>query len=258
MTFGRIRAGLATGLLVGVEIGMVGVLHRLGSVDGLDVGWGDLRDWLATTPAEDVLVAIVRLLALGVAVWLLASTALYLAASVLRLPGAVRRLRWATPPGVRRLVDGIVAGTIVAATTFGAAGPALAQDPAAAAAHAYVPHPAGDAPAPTPVPAGVGAPVTTTTTAAPLPPQSVPAPPAQPPPSPDPTYRVERGDNFWRIAERHVAQATGRRAAELRVDDVRPYWLRLVEANRAHLASGDPDLIYPGEGLIVPEVFDHR
>ncbi|MGH9166057.1 MAG: LysM peptidoglycan-binding domain-containing protein [Acidimicrobiales bacterium] len=247
-----------TALVVVGEVGTVAGLVRLGSVDGLEVRWGDLRGWLANTPTDDVLVAVARLLGLGVAMWLLASTALYLAASVLRLPGLVRTVGWATLPGVRRLVDAIVAGTIVA-STLSTAGPALAQAPAPVAVHAYVPHPAGDGPPYVPVPAGETAPVTTATMAPPS--EAAPLPPSEPAPvhaNEDPSYRVEPGDNLWRIAERHLAQATNRAAGDLRADDVRPYWQRLVETNRVHLASGDPNLIYPGEVVVLPEVFDNR
>ena len=36
--------------------------------------------------------------------------------------------------------------------------------------------------------------------------------------------------------------------------EVAEYWAKLVEANRHGLESGDPDLIYPGEEIIVPPV----
>lgn len=231
---------------------MVAALHRLGSADGLGIRWGDLHEWLAETPTDDVLVALVRVLALGLAWWLLVSTTLYLAANVLHLPGGlVRSVRRATLPGVRRLVDGIVAGSVVAGSTFAATGPALAQPAAPAAANSYVPRAAGDVPAYTPVPAGDGAPVTTTaTTATPDP----AAPPGQLRPGPTPIHRVERGDNLWSIAERHLARSTGRPTGDLSDDDIRLCWLRLVEENRGRLASGDPDLIYPGDELMLPDV----
>jgi hypothetical protein len=36
--------------------------------------------------------------------------------------------------------------------------------------------------------------------------------------------------------------------------EVTRYWLRVVEANRPNLRSGDPDLIYPGEIVILPPI----
>lgn len=260
-----------TGVVLAAELGTVATLHRLGSVDGLAVRWNDVGGWLTETATDDVLVALVRLAALVLAWWLLASTALYLAASVLRLRGLAEGLCWATHPGVRRLVDGVVAGSIVAGSTLAGLGPAYAQAPAAPAP-AYVPRPAGDAPAYSPVPAGDGAPVTTappaptttlpTTTTARVLPTTVEAPTAarsdgvSAPEHAVRTHRVQRGDNLWSVAERHLSDTTGRSAADVSHEELRAYWLRLVEANRSRLSSGDPDLIYPGEVLVLPAVVE--
>jgi len=53
---------------------------------------------------------------------------------------------------------------------------------------------------------------------------------------------VSRGDNLWRIA----ATAAGH-------EDIADYWRRLITANAGLLRSGDPDLIYPGEQIVLPE-----
>ena len=45
--------------------------------------------------------------------WLLASTLLYLAATLSRIPGAVRAVRWTTLPAVRRTVDAALAVSVV-------------------------------------------------------------------------------------------------------------------------------------------------
>lgn len=119
----------------------------------------------------------------------------------------------------------------------------------------YRPRPAGDG-----VTAGVPheakTPATPTTTfAAPQPPPepATPAPPiteeATPAQSSASTYVVRRGDSLWRIALRQIAQVTGRPHDE---SAVRTYWLSMVEANLHRLRSGDPDLIYPGEELVLP------
>jgi nucleoid-associated protein YgaU len=36
------------------------------------------------------------------------------------------------------------------------------------------------------------------------------------------------------------------------VDEVVAYWRSVIEANRERLQSGDPDLIYPGEVVLLP------
>jgi nucleoid-associated protein YgaU len=87
-----------------------------------------------------------------------------------------------------------------------------------------------------------------------------PAPPALPTPSrttpprttPPPSARVHvvvAGDNLWSIARAALADATGAPPA---ARDVAPYWHRVVDANRATLRSGDPDLIHPGELVTLP------
>jgi nucleoid-associated protein YgaU len=60
---------------------------------------------------------------------------------------------------------------------------------------------------------------------------------------------VEPGDHLWKISETEVARRLGRSA---RPDEVAPYWLSVIDANRDSLHSGDPDLIYPGESITLP------
>ena len=67
---------------------------------------------------------------------------------------------------------------------------------------------------------------------------------------------MARGDNLWAIAAARLAEVRGRSAAELSDREVAAYWMRVVEANKGHLRSGDPDLIYPGEDIILPPVVD--
>lgn len=58
---------------------------------------------------------------------------------------------------------------------------------------------------------------------------------------------VEKGDHLWKISERHLS--THRPEQE-----TAPYWLQVIEVNTPSLRSGDPDLIYPGELIVLPEV----
>jgi nucleoid-associated protein YgaU len=60
---------------------------------------------------------------------------------------------------------------------------------------------------------------------------------------------VEPGDHLWKISEEHLARVLGRPAKDAEVD---PYWRSVIETNRDVLASGDPDLIYPGETVTLP------
>lgn len=66
-------------------------------------------------------------------------------------------------------------------------------------------------------------------------------------PTPPDHVVVVSGDHLWKISERHVeATSPGLRIA--------PYWLEVIEENRPRLRSGDPDLIYPGEVIVLPEL----
>jgi nucleoid-associated protein YgaU len=58
---------------------------------------------------------------------------------------------------------------------------------------------------------------------------------------------VERGDHLWKISQRHLANHSPGLA-------VAPYWIEVIEVNTPSLRSGDPDLIYPGEVIQLPEV----
>jgi hypothetical protein len=69
-----------------------------------------------------------------------------------------------------------------------------------------------------------------------------------PTPAVDPSPRVvvvQPGDNFWRIAESVVGDHDPEALAR--------YWVKVVEANRDRIRSGDPNLIYPGEQIVLPD-----
>ena len=337
----------ATGLaaLVLFEVAAVAALHRLGALPWMAVPWDGLTGWLASAPPADVVAALARLAALGLAWWMLGSTALYVLARASRVPAAARAAGWLTLPAVRRLADQAIALTLAGSMASGGGALAASAAPTAvalpravaavqeppdppayrpqpagldAAPPAYRPQPAGPdqpprqpttttgEPSYTPRPAGMPeTPAPSSTTPASQPPEaatsSQPAaptsrqepdppgyvprpagtggtaapptaatPPAyQPLPAgiggeesgpretrPEPeagaVHRVVEGDNLWTIARDHLARATGRRPAELGEREIARYWLRVVEANRASLRSGDPDLIYPGEQVRLP------
>jgi Tfp pilus assembly protein FimV len=63
------------------------------------------------------------------------------------------------------------------------------------------------------------------------------------------TYVVRSGDSLWRIAERILAVRTG---GTVTGSDVARFWPAVYEANRA-LIGEDPNLIFPGQTLQIPE-----
>lgn len=65
-----------------------------------------------------------------------------------------------------------------------------------------------------------------------------------------PTRVIAPGDSMWTIAESELQDQLGRPVTQ---DEVAQYWSELVESNR-HVPSGDVDLIYAGDNLVLPEV----
>src|SRR4051794_28217347 len=106
-------------------------LGAVGRRPELAVPVGHLGPWLRDGDPATVVVALLRWVALIGAAWVLGSTLLYVVASVSRVPGAVRAVRWSTVPAVRRAVDAAcavsVATSVVLAPTV--AGAARADDP---------------------------------------------------------------------------------------------------------------------------------
>lgn len=94
----------------------------MGSVD-----FSHLGVWVQHTEPSTAVTAVARLAGLAFAVWLLASTLVYLGASVAGADGLVRRSGWVTLPLVRRMVDGLAAASILAsAMSVSGGGSALA------------------------------------------------------------------------------------------------------------------------------------
>lgn len=236
--------------LVAAEVAAVVVLYRLGTLPRLAVGWDDPAGWLAVTAAEDVLLAVCRLAALACAIWLLGGTLLYTLAKALRIPAAIRAVEWAALPAVRRLADRAVAVALATSSVMGAgAGGAWADGPAppppaaasvaSAPAVGYRPVPAGvpdlGGLLPDPQPRGMPTPVG--------------AAPAPPPPD---QHLVTPGDDLWSVAQDRLAASLGVAPERVGPEQVAGYWRVLVQANVATLRSGDPDLLMPGEVLVLP------
>lgn len=66
---------------------------------------------------------------------------------------------------------------------------------------------------------------------------------------PSASVEVAPGDHLWGIAARHLRQVSGRTPTDA---ETARYWSLVVELNTPRLASGDPDLIRPGETVELP------
>src|SRR5919106_1382974 len=252
---GALRVG---GLLV-LEAAIVVALHQLGRYPWMRVEWSNLGDWIEDSAPEDVLLGVLRTLALVLAWWLLATTLLYVVAGLSRVPYLVRSARWVTLPGVRRVVDGALADpppgvrtyTVEAGDTlweiaerelgdghrwpqiFGAnaqrTGGVMSEGPDVLRVGWTLVLPGTGDPARSPDTVGSGSAPTSAAGG----------------------VVVERGDDLWSLAAEQLRAQLGRSTS---VEEVADYWRALVAANEGRLASGDPDLIYPGERLTVPPV----
>lgn len=64
------------------------------------------------------------------------------------------------------------------------------------------------------------------------------------------TVEVQPGDHLWRISAKFLSDRLGR---EPPGDVVAPLWREVIATNIAGLRSGNPDLIYPGELISIPD-----
>ncbi len=235
-------------------------LHRLGSLDWLRIDFADLDGWARRSRIEDALAAVLRYVALIGAYWLAVSSGMYLIARLTGITRLIDATALLTLPAVRRMTDRLVIGTIAISTV---AGPAIAVTSHLSDAGVQTADP-----------------ITTRLEADHVDDDStdqiidltaldeealeelVPSPsPSRP--APEPPARLEsisvradahlevivtEGDHLWALAERRVSEVLGRPAAD---HEIAPYWREVISSNPG-LRSGNPDLIYPGEVIVLP------
>lgn len=208
--------------------------------------WSVATRWYTSVDPEVAVASLVRVGALGVAVWLFVATAAQLLAGV----GAPVAVRWAAdliaPRSLQRFVHGLAGFSLSAglAVAVPSAGTPSADPAGEAVLHLVSEAPPGTATL------RLAPPLAPPATPVPITPATPPGPPAPPDVSVADTLVVEPGDSLWSIAEEALADA-----ADGRPDDatVERYWRRLIEANRQALVDpGNPDLIYPGQSLLLP------
>ena len=115
----RVIAGARLVGLVALEIAALPLLAGSGDAAPAGIDWRHLGRWATDTAPEDAVVAVVRVVGMGLAAWLLASTVLYLLARLTRVPALVRGTSWATIPAVRRIVDAAVAASVFGGAVLG-------------------------------------------------------------------------------------------------------------------------------------------
>jgi hypothetical protein len=213
----------------------------LTSIDDLDA-WLDAR-----SPAVAVF-ALVRLVCLGLAGYLLALLGLSLLARLTRSPPMRRVADAATPPGLRRATAALFGVGLVGAASTSLLDRGAGPTETLAVVDRLLP---GE-PTERLVPLDEdGTAADGQATVRLLPPHAttpgVPAAPAAPALEP---WLVQPGDHLWSIAESHLGDALGRIPTDA---EIAPYWRRLIEHNRLRLADPDePDLIFPGQVFELP------
>lgn len=258
------KAVSGTVAAVALPIAAVVAFHKLGSLDWLRIDFADMPTWLDQTPIEDIMASTLRYVGLIGGYWLSISSALYLLA---RLSGATRLINATailTLPAVRRATDRLVMGTLAASTL---AVPAIGLS-------GHVSHYTQTSNEMTdPIEVRMSA-VDTIPTAPDLmasedPPQTVdrPVPTASKEWQSETNDRrnhtdsvsitvddieirvtVTDGDHLWGLAENRITDILGRQAQD---HEIAPYWRDVIAAN-SHLRSGNPDVIYPGEVVVLP------
>ncbi len=213
------------------------------------------REWLAPHPPETILYSVAGWIALGVGSVSTIGAIAGLAARARPAFACLGRLEVLALPPVRALLDRGLAVSIGATAVLAPAAafaqssdtPVLRVPPATARATPDEPVVRGERVPQSPTTAGATtATATPTTTATPTPTGSG-RPGSQAPGSFE--YVVVPGDHLWGIAERHLAAKVG---TVPRKQDVADYWSRVIAGNRARLRSGNPNLIFPGEVIVLP------
>lgn len=212
---------------------------------------GELGDWAAARQPIEAAFAVLRVLVVALAAYLLLVTCL---AVVLRLGPSgrlVTALDVLTLPWVRRIVQGAVGvglvGASLAAVGSAAADPSASPSRTLTAADARL---AASAPAHPRVGDDL---LVRLPDVEPGPPtmeqlDGAVATPAVEAPVGEVTLGA--GDHLWSLAERALTEAWGREPTD---GELAPYWEQLVEVNRHRLADpANPDLVFPGQVVTVP------
>lgn len=66
-----------------------------------------------------------------------------------------------------------------------------------------------------------------------------------------PEHTVLPGDTLWTIAHDHLTQ---HHATPVDPGTIATYWRQIIDLNQPRLQSLDPDLIYPGETILLPMI----
>jgi hypothetical protein len=186
-------------------------------------------------PLDETLGTVALWVLVGIVGWSLITGLAYAGATLFGRTDAAHRIGRVTPRAIRLCADRLAAVSLAVAI-LSASGPAMAAGSIRIGGGPTTPDPPRSAEIPHP---GIQR------LARDEKPAAAPALPTSPSRA-DGEYLVAPGDNLWRIAADHLT-ATPDTSISLRA-----YWLMVIEVNRNRLRSGDPNLIFPGETIILP------
>ena len=213
---------------------------------------------LSTTP-EMAIYGLAWIVALAATSWIALTTVASVVARVVHAQRGIRAIDWMTLPSIRRLAQRITALSVVA-SSLAAPNTALASEPPPIPV--VVTDEVAEESLPT-IPGPVWSP--------PIIPRLVPPPSSSPTPSVTPPsedgrttsivavaqeaspqrYTVRPGDNMWTITADYLAEVL---AAKPSTNHVSRVWRVVMDLNRGSIRSGNVDLIFPGEVLILPPI----
>lgn len=269
------------------ESALIWFLHR--SARLFPVDWSAFDVWVRFTPPDQVVMAAGRYLALALAYWLLLSSIIYSVGLISDLPNLVRSVEWGTLPLVRNAARRAVALTMATVTIAPSSimlSPSIRfrhDAPAGSDVHVdgvdrkapqedtdrkangavisvtdngLILPPGATVTVPKPTRPSVATPQLVDRTQ--IPPKSTDRQTTGIEPNPPVTeavateYQVIDGDSLWSIAAHHLAASHPEAPVSDR--EVARYWVQVVGLNRASLTSKNPDMIFPGEVIILPPV----
>lgn len=275
----RFEAVILTSVMLALPVLGAVALHRLSAFGWLTIDWSDPLPWIARTPPEDIVAAILRHVGLAGCYWLSTASVVYTAGRLAGLPRIVSALGPVTPRIVRSVADRVVIGAVTLSSLGVSPAPAMADHhqpplidpieiratigaadvdpPAVALVHDdYLPHeirsPIRDVP--DTQHESSGAPAENPGTVASVRNNYLPHDPPSPIPSArdtrhQETVEVQSGDSLWLISSQHLRMCLGRPPT---ADELRAHWQATIETNLPTLRSGNPNLIHPGEIITLP------
>ena len=196
---------------------------RLLSIPWLRIPTRDVAGWLSQADPETIAAALLVHGAMAAVLAMAVSVVSSLPRALLGLPPAARALASRWRPRVRRLTNRVAVGTITLTSLLPQLAAAREQSPGLPIADAVDRTVSPGYLLLSPVDAHRSAHVD--------------------------SIRVEPGDTLWAIAANHLERGTRR---EPSAAEISRHWRAIIDLNIDRLRSGDPDLIHPGEDILLP------